>query len=476
MMLINFFKKKIESLLTDAKSDESDPRAIDVSGEGEPPSPPEDEWRNWPLMPIDPATGQVQVGYKMKNGVKDPGGGHYAADVAGENAGDHMSFTYREESIGMPDRPSSVETDAPGADKDLAFGLIRSVVLDGLPEGALPSCNLEDYESTDAMLLALSEVPAPVCRVDGAPHPGDKASRIDPRERFAAAARVTGPLFGLVGRVGPYEIDEPLDAWLSVVGAMKISSLASSVEMGSPSSPGVLDPYWRVYCFGNVQANKTAYVVLTNLQIPSDREFRDNFVGGLERGGKWAVINESVEPGTAMVERSFVRWCKNDTLSFMETVVEAGFSGPSFVARMPGDTLRGLDDSSERVLKTEESLASLLVQGMTEWFSRYAGYRWRRILEPKRRTPMQMANDVIDYGRGSSFDFCVPDAATRLWVALAKSYSVDVVKICEHCGRPFADSADGTARCCSGECTRAKNTRNSRKRANARRNASNAKS
>ena len=112
---------------------------------------------------------------------------------------------------------------------------------------------------------------------------------------------------------------------------------------------------------------------------------------------------------------------------------------------------------------------------MTEWFSRYAGYRWRRILEPKRQTPTQMANGVIDYGRGSSFDFCVPDAATRLWVALAKSYSVDVVKICEHCGRPFADSANGKSRCCSEECTRAKNARNSRKRANARRSASKAK-
>ncbi|MCG4849253.1 hypothetical protein L0P44_11380, partial [Streptococcus gordonii] len=153
--------------------------------------------------------------------------------------------------------------------------------------------------SVDAMLLALSEGPAPACRVDDAPHPGDKASGVDPRERFAAAARVTGPLFGFVGRVGPYEIDEPLDAWLSVAGAMKISSLASSVEMGSPSSLGVLDPYWRVYCFGNVEANKTAYVVLTNLQIPSDHEFRDSFVGGLERGGKWAVINERIEPGTA---------------------------------------------------------------------------------------------------------------------------------------------------------------------------------
>lgn len=142
----------------------------------------------------------------------------------------------------MPNRPSSVETDAPGADKDLAFGLIRSVALDGLLEGVLPSCKLEDYGSVDAMLLALSEVPAPACRVDDAPHPGDKASGVDPRERFAAAARVTGPLFGFVGRVGPYEIDEPLDAWLSVAGAMKISSLASSVEMGSPSSLGVWIP------------------------------------------------------------------------------------------------------------------------------------------------------------------------------------------------------------------------------------------
>ena len=476
MMLINFFKKKLESLLIGAKSEESGSRAIDAAGEGEPSLPPEDEWRNWPIMPLDPATGQVQVGYKTKDGLEFHENGRLVPDVAGEHAGDYMSFTYREESIGMPNRPSSVETDAPGADKDLAFGLIRSVVLDGLPEGVLPSCKLEDYGSVDAMLRALSEVPAPVCRVDEAPHPGDKAYGIDPRERFAAAARVTGPLFGFVGRVGPYKIDEPLDAWLSVVGAMKISSLASSVEMGSPSSLGVLDPYWRVYCFGNVEANKTAYVVLTNLQIPGDHEFRDSFVGGLKRGGEWAVINERIEPGTAMVERSFVRWCKNDTLSFMETVGEADFPGPSFVARVPGDTLRGLDESSECVLKTEESLASLLVQDMTEWFSRYAGYRWRRILEPKRRTPVQMANDVIDYGRGSSFDLCVPDAATRLWVALAKSYSVDVVKICEHCGRPFADSADGTARCCSGECTRAKNTRNSRKRANARRNASNAKS
>ena len=476
MMLINFFKRKIESLLINAKSGESDSRTIDAVGEGEPSSPPEDEWQDWPIMPIDPATGQVQVGYKTKNGVGAPEGGHFVPDVAGENTGDHMSFTYREESIGMPNRPSSVETDAPGADKDLAFGLIRSVALDGLPEGVLPSCKLEDYESVGAMLLALSEVPAPVCRVDGAPHPGDKASGIDPRERFAAAARVTGPLFGLVGRVGPYEIDEPLDAWLSVAGAMKISSLASSVEMGSPSSLGVLDPYWRVYCFGNEEANKIAYVVLTNLQIPGDHGFRDSFVGGLKRGGEWAVINERIEPGTAMVERSFVRWCKNDTLSFMETVGEADFPGPSFVARVPGDTLRGLDESSERVLKTEESLASHLVQDMTEWFSRCAGYRWRRILEPKRQTPTQMANGVIDYGRGSSFDLCVPDAATRLWVALAKSYSVDVVKICEHCGRPFADTANGKSRCCSEECTRAKNVRNSRKRANARRNASNAKS
>ena len=114
-------------------------------------------------------------------------------------------------------------------------------------------------------------------------------------------------------------------------------------------------------------------------------------------------------------------------------------------------------------------------QDMTEWFSRCAGYRWRRILEPKRQSPTQMANGVIDYGRGSSFDLCVPDAATRLWVALAKSYSVDVVKICEHCGQPFADTANGKSRCCSEECTRAKNARNSRKRANARRNASNAK-
>ena len=463
--------------MTDAKNDKSDSRTIDAAGEGEPSSPFEDEWRNWPIMPIAPATGQVQVDYKRgKDGLKVLVGGHYVPDVACENAGDHMSFTYREESIGMPNRPSSVETDAPGADKDLAFGLIRSVVLDSLPEGVLPSCKLGDYESVDAMLLALSEVPAPVCRVDDVPHPGDKASGIDPQERFSAAARVTGPLFGFVGRVGPYEIDESLDAWLSVVGAMKISALASSVEMGSPSSLGVLDPYWRVYCFGNVEANKTAYVVLTNLQIPGDHEFRDNFVGGLKRGGKWAVINERIEPGTAMVERSFVRWCKNDTLSFMETVGETDFPGPSSVARVPGDTLRGLDDSSERVLKTEESLASLLVQDMTEWFSRYASYRWRRILEPKRQTPMQMANGVIDYGRGSSFDFCVPDAATRLWVALAKSYSVDVVKICEHCGRPFADAATGKSRCCSRECTRAKNTGNSRRRASAKRSASNAKS
>lgn len=475
MMLINIFKKKIESLLTDVKSDESDSRTIDVVEEGESSLPPEDEWRDWPIMPLDPATGQVQVGYKTKDGLEFHENGRLVPDVAGESAGDHMSFTYREESIGMPNRPSSVEIDAPGADKDLAFGLIRSVVLDGLPEGVLPSCKLEDYGSVGAMLLALSEVPAPVCRVDDAPHPGDKASNIDPWERFAAAARVTGPLFGFVGRVGPYEIDEPLDAWLSVVGAMKISSLASSVEMGSPSSLGVLDPYWRVYCFGNIEANKTAYVVLTNLQIPSDHEFRDGFVGGLKRGGEWTVINERIEPGTAMVERSYVRWCKNDTLSFMETVGETDFPGPSFVVRVPGDALRGLDESSERVLKTEESLASHLVQDMTEWFSRCAGYRWRRILEPKRQSPTQMANGVIDYGRGSSFDLCVPDAATRLWVALAKSYSVDVVKICEHCGRPFADTANGKSRCCSEECTRAKNARNSRKRANARRNASNAK-
>ena len=242
MMLIDKLINKIELLLTDAKGGESDSKVIDVVEEGEPSLPPEDERRYWPIMPLDPATGQVQVGYKTKDGLEFHENGRLVPDVAGESAGDHMNFTYREESIGMPNRPSSVETDAPGADKDLAFGLIRSVALDGLLEGVLPSCKLEDYGSVDAMLLALSEVPAPACRVDDAPHPGDKASGVDPRERFAAAARVTGPLFGFVGRVGPYEIDEPLDAWLSVAGAMKISSLASSVEMGSPSSLGVWIP------------------------------------------------------------------------------------------------------------------------------------------------------------------------------------------------------------------------------------------
>ena len=114
MMLINIFKKKIESLLTDVKSDESDSRTIDVVEEGESSLPPEDEWRDWPIMPLDPATGQVQVGYKTKDGLEFHENGRLVPDVAGESAGDHMSFTYREESIGMPNRPSSVETDAPG--------------------------------------------------------------------------------------------------------------------------------------------------------------------------------------------------------------------------------------------------------------------------------------------------------------------------------------------------------------------------
>ncbi len=51
MMLINIFKKKIELLLTDVKSDESDSRTIDVVEEGESSLSPEDEWRLCRLIP-----------------------------------------------------------------------------------------------------------------------------------------------------------------------------------------------------------------------------------------------------------------------------------------------------------------------------------------------------------------------------------------------------------------------------------------
>ena len=70
MMLIDKLINKIELLLTDAKGGESDSKVIDVVEEGEPSLPPEDERRYWPIMPLDPATGQVQVGYKTNDGLE----------------------------------------------------------------------------------------------------------------------------------------------------------------------------------------------------------------------------------------------------------------------------------------------------------------------------------------------------------------------------------------------------------------------
>lgn len=95
MMLIDKLINKIELLLTDAKGGESDSKVIDVVEEGEPSLPPEDERRYWPIMPLDPATGQVQVGYKTKDGLEFHENGRLVPDVAGESAGDHMNHLSR---------------------------------------------------------------------------------------------------------------------------------------------------------------------------------------------------------------------------------------------------------------------------------------------------------------------------------------------------------------------------------------------